>query len=43
VELNHSGDRGPVVAIVAIHELVTDIFAALPERFLKWEYLHAVI
>jgi hypothetical protein len=30
--LNHSGDRGPVIAIVAIRELVSDIFAALPEH-----------
>jgi hypothetical protein len=43
VELNHSGDRGPGIAIEAICELITDIFAALPKRFMEREDFDALI
>ncbi len=43
MELNHSRDHSAQVAVVAIHELVANILAPLPERSLDWEFFDASI
>ncbi len=43
MKLSHSSDHGAPVAIVAIYELVANIFAALPKCFANREFLDSGI
>lgn len=43
MKLHHGSDYGPLIGVVAICELVSDILFPLSQSFIYWQNFHALV